>query len=313
MGLLVGLLIALLLLRPWATVIPEEGMTKSPTDAPRTRPKPDESESNKADPFFANWATPLPESSSVRAVGFPQRVKRIRDGMTMVLVPAGKFPMGAIPNDRDASDEESPRHEIELTKPYYIDECEVTRGMWHLYSVASQSPMPTAPADETDDSYPITWVSWNQVQGYLAWANVNLPTEAQWERAARGGVDDRVYSWDGEDDPRMRNGPIDVASRGLDKDGFSRQRSPVKSFPANAFGLYDMIGNEEEMCADYFDESYYKVSPRIDPTGPTDARPLHSVRSGGWDLHPERLRVSSRGYVHRDRAVCGFRCAKSVP
>jgi formylglycine-generating enzyme required for sulfatase activity len=225
--------------------------------------------------------------------------------MEMALVPAGTFPLGAVPDDGRALADEKPRHPVTLTKAYYVDVSEVTVGMWRAYVAAKAAPMPTLQDDATD-AHPMHNVAWDDARAYLAWAGASLPTEAQWERAARGGRDDAVFPWGAADDVKQRNGA-------LDSDGFAGL-APVKSFPANDYGLYDVVGNVEEWCADVYGEGTYTAEPATDPTGPATGT-THVVRGGCAQSLRPALRVSSRGLggPDIDPINVGLRGVRSLP
>ena len=153
---------------------------------------------------------------------------------------------------------------------------------------------------------PIYNVTQLEATTFSRWVGAFLPTEAQWERAAKGGVDDRVFPWGGVDEESKRNaeGP---------SDGFE-QWAPAKSFGANEFGLYGMAGNVWQWCADWYDPKYYVGADRTDPAGPADGK-TKSLRGGAWDSPSFKLRVCSRRDFDpkfTDRTI-GFRCVRSLP
>lgn len=271
-------------------------------------------ESQASGEFLRGWATPSKEVDT--STGLPARITRVRDGMVMVLVPAGSFLMGAVPDDKAARDEEKPQHRVTLTKPYYLDEHEVTIAMWSKFAAATGARMPSQ-GDYAGDEHPIDSVTWDDATKYGEWVGAGLPTEAQWERAARGRSENTIYPWGDEDDPTMRNGPDVMHKDGsvLVEDDFAFL-APVRSFPPNDFGLYDMSGNVAEWCSDLLDWRYYAASPARDPRGPQGAIREHVVRSGGWmrGFGSEiRLRCSARAAAVSSARACGLRCAKTIP
>jgi len=221
----------------------------------------------------------------------------------MVLIPAGTFPMGAAPGDIRADRDEEPRHEVTLSKAYYLDEHEVTVGMWRKFAAQPGAKASLLPLRASGNAYPVGNLSWHEVQPYLAWARATLPTEAQWERAARGGHDDFVYPWGSEDDVTKRN------ASGVE-DGFDGL-APVKSFSANDYGLFDMSGNVWEWCAD--SRRAYEFVAETDPSSP--ATTLSMLRGGSRIDDPGLARVSYRFDVRLEEAYAnvGFRCAKTIP
>ncbi len=253
--------------------------------------------------FLSGWA--VPEGTAVDATtGYPRTIRRTKDGAAMVLVPAGTFQMGAVPGDAAADADESPRHAVKLSSAYYLDETEVTVAMWKRCVADGGVTTPTGLRAEVSDALPMGDVSWNDVQGYLRWAQVSLPTEAQWERAAKAGHDEFVFPWGAADEVAKRSGS------GVD--GFERLAVP-KSFPANDYGLFDMSGNVWEWCRDGYDKTYYASSPAEDPAGPASA-PSRVIRGGAWYGKDLVRRVSYRDFYAPTYAFAGigFRCARSL-
>jgi len=273
----------------------------APADAaPATPPNP-------VPTFLKGWAEAVGDAKDQdEAIGFPRRVRRTKDGMAMVLVAGGTFAQGAVPGDARALPEEKPRRDVTLSKAYYVDEHEVTVAMWKAYAAATGAAMPTL-QEGTEDAHPAHGVSWDAARAYAAWAGVTLPTEAQWERAARGGHADFVFPWGADDDVKQRNGALDF-------DGFAGL-APVKSFPANDYGLFDVAGNVEEWCLDAYDEQAYASGAATDPSGPADALPTRVVRGGCAQSLRPALRASSRGLGSHDidPVNAGLRCAKPLP
>jgi formylglycine-generating enzyme required for sulfatase activity len=234
-----------------------------------------------------------------RASRLPLRVTRTRDGAEMVLVPGGTFTLGS---DRGAEDE-GPAHEVALVT-FYIDRYPVTNEMYEQYMRTCGAPRPALWRDHRYEHshQPVVGVSWDEAGAYAAWAGATLPTEAQWESAARGG-DDRMFPW-GNTAPtgalarfagtRKEEGPVPV-------DYFSGNVSP--------FGAQQMAGNVWEWCLDWYDAAYYLVSPNEEPKGPEFGRD-RVVRGGAWDTKKGALRCTARGHQppkHRGPDV-GFRC-----
>jgi formylglycine-generating enzyme required for sulfatase activity len=172
---------------------------------------------------------------------------------------------------------------------------------------------------------PVVQTSWEDATAFAEWAGVALPTEAQFERAARAGVDGRVFPWGVEATPppgsgNFRGGEFRAAyprSAFLPIPGYADAMvatSPVGSFGANAYGLSDLAGNVWEWCADWYAKDGYPPSDATDPTGPPTGT-QRVLRGGSWfDVLPA-LRLSARAsgaptscFVHR-----GFRCARTVP
>jgi formylglycine-generating enzyme required for sulfatase activity len=256
--------------------------------------------------FLAGWAAPEGTERDP-TTGYPRRIRRTADNAAMVLIPAGAFRRGAVAGDPLAGFDETPARVVTLTRAYYLDEHEVTITQWAAYARAKGVPMPPLHRTATDNAMPVHEVSWGAVQGFLAWAGVSLPTEAQWERAARGGDEDAIYPWGRTDVVRARNAD--------DLDDGVHWFAPVRSFPPNPYGLYDIAGNVWEWCADRYQSSYYAAAPSVDPLGPPDG-PSRVVRGGGLGSTARDLRASHRYSQPEDGPLdvyVGFRAAKTVP
>jgi formylglycine-generating enzyme required for sulfatase activity len=215
----------------------------------------------------------------------------------MVYLPGGTFIMGA---DRDEPDER-PAHTVTLS-PFYIDICEVTVGQYNVFldSTGRKKPAFWHPElDRPEDS--VVGVTWHDAAAYAVWAGKRLPTEAEWEFAARGGTSGTRFPWGDDPDPRRAN----FASSGI---------APVKRFPANGYGIHDMAGNVWEWCADWYDATYYQVSPASNPQGPATGT-FKVLRGGAWYSHEDQIRITNRynGLPDSSSFHNGFRCAKSAP
>jgi len=227
---------------------------------------------------------------------------RSSDGAIMVLIDEGVFTMGD--PDAPARADNRPAHAVALSA-FYIDEAEVTNSQYAAFLTATKR---AAPKFWNDDRYngpnqPVVGVTWSDASAYARWAGKTLPTEAQWEKAARGGIAGARYPW-GNAAPSGTNA-IFGATRATPAD--------VKSTTPNALGIFDMGGNVWEWCADYYDATYYNISPDQDPRGPL-AGATRVQRGGSYASDASALEVSQRS--HQDpaeaNAVTGFRCAKSA-
>ena len=200
----------------------------------------------------------------------------------MVYVQGGTFRMGS--NDLGADDDEQPVHSVTLSD-YYIGETEVTQQLWHAV-------MGSNPSYFTGDSQrPVEMVSWDDCQTFISRLNdltrkdFRLPTEAEWEYAARGGNKSRGYKYSGS------NTLSDVAWSYNNASGTTH---PVKQKRSNELGLYDMSGNVWEWCQDWYDSDYYSQSPSYNPTGPSSGSD-RVLRGFCWRDLGRWCRVANRG------------------
>jgi formylglycine-generating enzyme required for sulfatase activity len=215
-----------------------------------------------------------------------------KDNLTYVWIPPGDFQMGCSTGDNECYPDEQPSHPVTLTKGYWIGRTEVTQA-------AYQSVIGSNPSNfKGDGNRPVEQVNWNEAKAYCLAVNMRLPTEAEWEYAARGGSPSLA----------ARYGPIDKVAW---YDGNSGNTThPVAQKQKNGYGLFDMLGNVWEWTADYFDEKYYASSPRNDPAGPSSGQ-SRTLRGGSWGGSPRSARVSCRaGREPEDHVVSfGLRCA----
>jgi sulfatase modifying factor 1 len=211
-------------------------------------------------------------------------------GIELVEIPAGEFTMGSTQAEvntllasnssyqRDWFANEIPQHKVYLSA-YYIGKTPVTVGQYKQFCVATRRAMPREPSWGWKEDNPVVFVSWTDAVAYCEWLSketgytVTLPTEAQWEKAARGR-DGRQYPWGAAwDESKCANC---VGSR-------PAGTMPVGSYPSGAsiYGVLDMAGNVWQWCSDWYDENYYKTSPDRNPTGP-DNRQYRVLRGGSW-------------------------------
>jgi formylglycine-generating enzyme required for sulfatase activity len=224
----------------------------------------------------------------------------------MVLVPAGEFTMGSEQGD----DDEQPVHRVFLDS-FYLDTFEVTNGRFAKFVAAIQSEPPWGFADQETPvvhaEQPVRWVNWLEATGYCLWAGKRLPTEAEWEKAARG-TDGRVYPWGNESPTPMQ------AVFGL-KEG-AETVSPIgnRELGRSPYGVHDLAGNLYEWVADWYDEAIYTPNPTIDPRGPAEGT-VKVQRGGSYLNNPYRLRASFRTKSDPTEHApnVGFRCAEDVP
>jgi len=219
----------------------------------------------------------------------------------LVQVPPGEFPMGCNAAVDDAcSDDEKPLHTVTLSA-FEIDKTEVTQGAYTACIVdgACEAPGCTWDCEKTDN--PASCVTWAQAGAYCAWAGRRLPSEAEWEKAARGS-DGNKYPW-GNDEPTC-------ALANMAGCGDAAIAVGSLSAGASPYGALDMAGNVVELVADRYDAAYYAGSPTSDPPGPPGGS-RYTGRGGGFKSDPEFLRTSKRDWYDASDAAAslGFRCA----
>jgi formylglycine-generating enzyme required for sulfatase activity len=261
----------------------------------------------------------------------------------MVLIPAGEFEMGS----NDGPIYERPVHTVKVNS-FWMDKTEVTVGQFRKFIEQSKyvtdaekfgwsgvfDPAvkewakvdganwrrPMGPkVGEAKDNEPVMQVSWNDARAFAAWAQKRLPTEAEWEYAARGGLAGKTYVWGDELTPGGKylanfwQGSFPQKDEG--KDGFSGV-APMKSFPPNGYGLHEMTGNVWEWCADWYSQTYYSEGPKENPQGPRFGEE-RSMRGGSWmcaNNFCTNYRVAGRSHATVDSGLnnLGFRCAKDA-
>jgi formylglycine-generating enzyme required for sulfatase activity len=315
---------------PTATQAQEPTTTKEPTQAATDTPV-------TLSPSETPTETTAPTATEVSG--------RLTDekGVEMVLIPEGEFLMGSTDSSSKEKDEK-PQHTVYLDA-YFIDMYEVTNALfgkfiqdtgyrtsadkegwaygfvnekWKRIDKANWL-QPLGPGSNLDglENYPVVQVSWEDATAFCEWRGGRLPTEAEWEKAARG-TDGRIYPWGNTFDGSLvnfcdKNCPYDWADKSLD-DGFAFT-APVGSYPGgvSVYGVFDMAGNVWEWVQDWYGQLYYS-SPKAgnNPTGPTSSD-MRVLRGGSWGEVSVFVRTAKRymsGPISRSQAI-GFRCARN--
>ena len=263
---------------------------------------------------------------SVEIVAPPEPPKPVApEGM--VSIPAGEFQMGS--NDPEAENDEQPVHTV-YVDAFFMDEHETTNLEYKKFVLAN----PRWSKDRIDKGFhngnylkhwngndypsgyanhPVAYVSWYAVMAYAGWVGKRLPTEAEWEYAARGGLAGQKYPWKGD--------VIDSGKANYGKN--VGETTPVGKYPPNGYGLYDMVGNVWEWCLDEYNKDFYFTSPRENPLSGansvdwiisnfTSVKEGRVLRGGSWGNGPENLRAANRYRNPADTVPnYGFRCARA--
>ena len=257
--------------------------------------------------------------------GLPTRVGEaaLVDGIAMVRVPSGTFSMGL---EKGPGDQRPPR--TVYTNRFYLDRTEVTNAAYHRFWTARDggdrahhTPASHGSKDGIGDwperagsqpDRPVVGVTWFDAVAYCKWRGGRLPTEAEWEKAARGDESREPYPWNkGLDGSRAnyRDG----------NDGYDNTLAPVGSYPEGVsfYGAMDLVGNVWEWCADYYEPDAYKVAGTVNPTGP-ETGVYRVLRGGSWRTSanevPNRLSITYRSWSDPQSATdgWGFRCVRDI-
>jgi formylglycine-generating enzyme required for sulfatase activity len=216
-------------------------------------------------------------------------------------IPAGVSMMGCVPGDTRCDTPETPRVQTRISEPFQMMARETSAGEFRAFAAASSRQMPRQPDWYADNTHPVVNVTWDEADAFCAWAGGRLPTEPEWEHAARGGLDGRLFPW-GDAFNGEGNGRHNLPAERWE---FT---APVGTLPANPFGLHDMAGNVWEWTA-----SPYRSTHDTEPSAGVDRR---TIKGGSWDNIPRRLRVSEREALPREgrhNLYVGFRCVRAVP
>jgi len=310
-------------LRPDVSSIPPIRYESSPTPRPNLQviiPTP------TPQPIWTLTATPSPTVTAtstpvVWRVNGNESVLALTGAMTMefVKVPAGSFMMGSPENEIGRSDHEGPLHSVTISHSFWIGKYEVTNQQFDAFIRATgysmragstkgglgiewrdlnEAPVFSEDADwrnpgwDIEELQPVVLVSWHDAKAYCHWLQnltgmaFDLPSEAQWEYACRGGTNTSRYWGESPEDACEYENVFggDTAPEGLDlhrcSDDYFLCPAPVGAFRPNGFGLFDMIGNVREWCNDYYGSDYYSLSPAVDPSGPLWGEPITPILGG---------------------------------
>jgi formylglycine-generating enzyme required for sulfatase activity len=230
-----------------------------------------------------------------------------RDHEEYVRILPGTFKMGCVPNDSKCKAGEGPQHEVTLTNGFWIgrNEVEVRAFLRFWKDTKRKGFSRQAPPDYRGwvrDNLPMVRVTWEEARDYCTWVGGRLPTEAEWEYAARAGASDEIYPLNSENSRDKAN------FDGVKGNDTFPGVAPVRSFDANGFNLYDMSGNVWEWVNDWYAADYYKSSPATDPKGPETGKE-HVVRGGSFESRwQDHLRLSFRLPQAAENFKTGFRC-----
>ena len=271
---------------------------------------------------------------SIAIVGFALEKKEPATYKDMARIPAGKFEMGY--EDVGALKSTQPEHPV-YVNALHINKYAVTNAQYREFVLANPEWQKENIVDRFHDgnylkdwsdenshpdgkeNHPVTYVSWYAAMAYAQWAGKRLPTEAEWEKAARGGLEGQLFPW-GDSIDLSRGNYFESAVGGT---------TPVGTYPANGYGLYDMAGNVWEWCLDEYDSTFYKEFPRKRPRNNPiagadsitemiikfkDIKSRRSTRGGSWQNKERPQSVHSRVAYRPNRTspAIGFRCVKDA-
>lgn len=222
----------------------------------------------------------------------------------MILIAGGEFEMG-----KNEEGDYNPAHRVTIDS-FYIGKYEVTNAQYYKFCLETERKLPEYWGMEEYHNgpefpdHPVVGINWRDAKAYALWHGKRLPTEAEWEYAARGGLVGKNYP-NGDE--------LDSAQGSFSNKGVTWGSMPVGSFPSNGFGLHDMVGNVNEWVADYYDGGYYEISPAENPTGPENGK-FKVIRGGGWHSGPYCCRIYYRNALPPNwlDINVGFRCAKDL-
>jgi formylglycine-generating enzyme required for sulfatase activity len=271
----------------------------------------------------------MPPVPSPAPPGKPGEVRdNGKDGLRYAWIPAGSYRRGCSPGDEECDKDERPSHEVKLTRGFWLATTETTAAAYRRFSEATGWPMPPEPElagsklnpGWAEGNAPVSGVTPREAEAFCRWSGGRLPTEAEWEYAARGGAAGARYAaldeiaWYGDNSGKLRLDTTDLAQNkrasfmpALRKNG--NRAHPVGSRKPNAYGLFDMLGNVWEWTSDWYD--LYSAAPAENPAGPADGE-KRLARGGSWTFFPSRIRASARMALNPEGRFhfVGFRCAR---
>ena len=223
----------------------------------------------------------------------------------MILIPEGEFLMGD-----DGEEDNSPIHKVYI-KSFYMDKYEVTNAQYFKFCEETGRKLPEFWGMKKFHlgldfpNHPVVFVNWRDAEAYAKWAGKRLPSEAEWEYAARGGLAGKDFPNGDDLDSTMANF--------FDREIVPKGTVPVGSYPPNGYGLYDMAGNVGEWVSDYYHNDYYKTSPYNNPSGPQKGK-FVVIRGGGWHSGKTCVTVHYRNCLKKGWIDfnLGFRCVKDL-
>ena len=256
-----------------------------------------------------------------------------KDGQRYVWIPPGKFTMGCSPGDNECVDDEKPAHEVQITKGFWLAQTAVTVAAWKRYTRATGKSMPDEPKYAGrplnpgwgDEQQPIVNVNWTDSGEFCRWASGRLPSEAEWEYAARAGSRAPRYgnldaiAWYADNSGKQKIDSAQILTtdiknydKRLNENGNGPH--PVALKEPNAWKLYDMLGNVWQWVSDWYAGKYYGQGENVDPSGPPGGQ-FRALRGGSWFYDPGGVRVSvrSRNEPAGRGSGIGCRCVWELP
>jgi len=274
--------------------------------------------------FDSSWYTVLEQDPSaavvpnatvranIIATGLPWRVQDIGTGIELLLVPRGISPMGCNAFDLGrCNSDESPRHQVTLTRAFYLGRYEVTQAQWQARMGSNPSRFSGNP------NRPVEQVSWNDIAGFNTATGFRLPTEAEWERSCRAGTTTAIHQ--SRPRPSGSNSTVYLYNIAWFEGNAGNRTHNVGGKDPNGLGFYDMSGNVAEWCNDWYGRKYYETARfydnafhSTDPTGPSTGT-ARVLRGGSWDDPANLCRSSTRGRGGPGgrSGIIGFRVART--